>query len=79
MPEAMRAFPGDVRFCDSAYTVAQGADAIVLCTGWPEFRSLDFERIKKVVRQPVIVDTKNLLDGGRLRSLGFRYLGVGRG
>jgi UDPglucose 6-dehydrogenase len=69
--------PG-VRYCPDAYAAAEGSDALVLCTGWPEFRSLDFDRIKRVVRQPIIVDTKNLLDAVRLKALGFRYLGVGR-
>jgi UDPglucose 6-dehydrogenase len=51
---------------------------LVLSTGWPEFRSLDFDRIKRTVKQPIIFDTKNLLDGSRLRAMGFQYVGVGR-
>ena len=47
--------------------------------GWPEFRALDFEKIKHLLKKPVIVDTKNLLDSTRLRALGFEYVGVGRG
>ena len=47
-------------------------------TGWPEFRALDFEKIKHLVRRPLIVDTKNLLDAVRLREMGFQYVGVGR-
>ena len=48
-------------------------------TGWPEFRGLDFSRIKQMLRRPLIVDTKNLLDSVRLRAMGFEYVGVGRG
>ncbi len=68
-----------VSFCDSAYTAAEGTDALILATAWPEFRSLDFARVKTLLRRPLIVDTKNLLDCDRLRGLGFEYLGIGRG
>jgi UDPglucose 6-dehydrogenase len=69
---------GAVRYCDSAYAVAEGSDALVVGTGWPEFRALDFDRIKHLLKTPVIVDTKNLLDSTRLRALGFDYVGIGR-
>ena len=78
MPDAQQELTGNVRYCDSAYSVAEGADALVLGTGWPEFRSLDFDRIKRIIRRPIVVDTKNLLDGPRMKALGFEYLGVGR-
>lgn len=78
MPDAQQELTGNVRYCDSAYSVAEGADALVLGTGWPEFRSLDFDRIRRIIRNPVVVDTKNLLDGPRMKALGFEYLGVGR-
>ena len=54
-----------VRYCDSAYAVAEGSDALIVGTGWPEFRALDFDRIKHLLKKPVIVDTKNLLDSTR--------------
>src|SRR5690349_7002247 len=78
MPDAQQELTGNVRYCDSAYSVAEGADALVLGTGWPEFRTLDFDRIRRIIRNPVLVDTKNLLDGPRMKALGFEYLGVGR-
>ncbi|HXB20154.1 MAG TPA: nucleotide sugar dehydrogenase [Candidatus Solibacter sp.] len=78
MPDAQQALSGNVRYCDSAYSVAEGADALVLSTGWPEFRTLDYDRIRRIIRRPVFVDTKNLLDGARMKALGFEYLGVGR-
>jgi len=67
-----------IHYCDSAYHAAEGADALVVSTGWPEFRALDFERIKRLLRKPIIVDTKNLLDAGRMKSMGFQYVGMGR-
>jgi UDPglucose 6-dehydrogenase len=67
-----------VHYCDSAYAAAEGGEALVVGTGWPEFRALDFDRIKHLLKRPLIVDTKNLLDSSRLRSMGFEYVGVGR-
>jgi UDPglucose 6-dehydrogenase len=78
IPEAKTHLNGAVRYCDSAYAVAEGSDALVVGTGWPEFRALDFDRIKHLLKKPVIFDTKNLLDSTRLRALGFEYVGVGR-
>ena len=78
IPEAKNHLHGTVRYCDSAYAAAEGSDALVVGTGWPEFRALDFDRIKHLLKKPVIVDTKNLLDSTRLRALGFEYVGVGR-
>ena len=78
IPEAKARLNGSVRYCDSAYAAAEGSDALVVGTGWPEFRALDFEKIKHLLKKPLIVDTKNLLDSTRLRSLGFEYVGVGR-
>jgi UDPglucose 6-dehydrogenase len=69
---------GSVRYCETAYAAAEGVDALVLSTGWPEFRALDFDRIKRLQRTPLLVDTKNLLDAQRMRGMGFQYLGVGR-
>src|SRR5216684_2473538 len=79
LTEAKTRLNGSVRYCESAYAAAEGMDALVVGTGWPEFRALDFERIKHLLKKPVIVDTKNLLDSVRLRALGFEYVGVGRG
>ena len=70
---------GTVRYCDTPYAAAEGVDALVVGTGWPEFRTLDFAKIKHLLKRPIIVDTKNLLDSARLRAMGFQYMGVGRG
>lgn len=76
--EARSELNGSVNYCESAYAAAEGMDALVIGTGWPEFRSLDFDRIKHLLKRPLIVDSKNLLDSVRLRALGFEYVGVGR-
>ena len=79
IPEAKIRLNGSVKYCESAYAAAEGVDALVVGTGWPKFRALDFDRIKNLLKKPLIVDTKNLLDSVRLRALGFEYVGVGRG
>jgi UDPglucose 6-dehydrogenase len=78
LPEAHMELNGTVHYCETPYAAAEGMDALVVGTGWPEFRSLDFDRIKHLLKRPVIVDTKNLLDSTRLRAMGFQYVGVGR-
>jgi UDPglucose 6-dehydrogenase len=78
MPDARLQLNGTVKYCESAYGVAEGVDALVVATGWPEFRTLDFSKIRHLVKQPIIIDTKNLLDSSRLRAMGFQILGVGR-
>jgi UDPglucose 6-dehydrogenase len=77
--EARLELNGTIHYCESPYAAAEAVDALVVGTGWPEFRSLDFDRIKHLLKRPVIVDTKNLLDSVRLRAMGFEYVGVGRG
>jgi UDPglucose 6-dehydrogenase len=79
LAEAKMQLNGTVRYCDTAYAVAEGVDALVVGTAWPEFRTLDFGKIKHLLKRPIIVDTKNLLDSARLRAMGFQYVGVGRG
>jgi len=79
LADAKTRLNGSVRYCESAYAAAEGMDALVVGTGWPEFRALDFERIRHLLKKPVIVDTKNLLESVRLRAMGFEYVGVGRG
>ena len=78
IPEARMELNGTVSYCETPYAAAEGVDALVVGTGWPEFRALDFGRIKQVLTRPLIFDTKNLLDSSRLRSMGFQYVGIGR-
>ncbi len=78
IPDAKSHLNGTVRYCESAYAACEGVDALVVGTGWPEFRGLDFDRVKHLLKRPLIVDTKNLLDSTRMRAMGFEYVGVGR-
>jgi UDPglucose 6-dehydrogenase len=69
----------DVALCQDAYEAAQGVDALVVVTDWNEFKHLSLPRLKEVMRQPVIVDGRNLYDPDRMTELGFVYRGIGRG
>ncbi|HEX9727470.1 MAG TPA: UDP-glucose/GDP-mannose dehydrogenase family protein [Gemmatimonadales bacterium] len=75
-----RALFGDrIRYAEHAYPALDGADALVVVTEWFEFRNPDFGRMRDALRRPLIVDGRNLYDPARMRSLGFTYIGVGRG
>jgi UDPglucose 6-dehydrogenase len=68
-----------IELCPDPYTMAKGCDALVVATPWNEFKSLDMSQICGEMKQPVIVDGRNLYDGRQLRAMGFQYRGVGRG
>jgi len=67
-----------VTFSDSAYEAAEGADAVVLLTEWNEFRFLNLERLRRLLRRPLIFDGRNLYEPERMRRLGFEYYSIGR-
>jgi UDPglucose 6-dehydrogenase len=70
---------GHVTYCRKSYEACDGADALVLVTEWNEFREPDFERVQKLLRQPVVFDGRNIYNPETLKELGFTYFGVGRG
>ncbi len=66
------------KFCKDAYDLARGCDCLLLVTEWDEFKELDFLRIKKLMKRPLIIDGRNVYDPKRMRGLGFIYAGIGR-
>jgi UDPglucose 6-dehydrogenase len=78
MPRAAELLP-QVSMVANAYDLAAGADALMVCTEWNEFKQLDLERMRQSMRQPVLVDGRNLYEPAEMARLGFRYLAVGRG
>jgi len=68
----------EVTFCDDPYATAEGADALVIVTEWDAFRALDFDRVKTLLKTPVIIDLRNIYRAADLRKRGFTYLSVGR-
>jgi len=67
-----------VVFCESAYEAAAGADGVTLLTEWNEFKLLNLERLRAVMRRPMIFDGRNLWEAERMRRLGFEYYSIGR-
>ena len=67
-----------VSFCEDPYGAAEGASALLILTEWNQFRKLDLDRIKEALKEPVIIDLRNVYKPAKMAELGFRYLSVGR-
>jgi UDPglucose 6-dehydrogenase len=76
--EAARNMLPGVELCSDAYSVAEGADALILLTQWSEFRRLELDRIQQGMRHPVLVDGRNLYDPNEMVTRGFLYHAIGR-
>jgi UDPglucose 6-dehydrogenase len=78
MANASRQVP-DLRLAEDPYELAGGADALLVCTEWNEFKQLDLGRLKGLMTQPVLVDGRNIYNPTIMKNFGFRYKAVGRG
>jgi UDPglucose 6-dehydrogenase len=67
-----------VTYCTSAYSAAEGADAVVIATEWEQFRALDLQRLKSLMARPVIVDLRNIYRPDEMQRANFRYRAIGR-
>ena len=77
--DSARTIFGDrVMYAADPYSAAHGADALILMTEWLLYRNPDFERVRKLVRRPLLIDGRNLYDPERMVALGFEYYGIGR-
>jgi len=77
MDNARKILP-EVEYAGDAYEAAAGADGLVIATEWNQFRNLDWNRMKGLLRQPVVADLRNIYEPARMKELGFIYSGVGR-
>jgi UDPglucose 6-dehydrogenase len=78
--DSARMIFGDrVMYAADPYSAAHGADALIVMTEWLVYRNPDFERVRKLVRRPLLIDGRNLYDPDRMSTLGFEYHGIGRG
>jgi UDPglucose 6-dehydrogenase len=78
--DSARLIFGDrVMYAADPYSAAHGADAVAVMTEWLVYRNPDFERVRKLVRRPLLIDGRNLYDPDRMATLGFEYHGIGRG
>jgi UDPglucose 6-dehydrogenase len=78
MPIAAQSPRKGVTYCDDEYQAASGVDALVVATEWNQFRALDLERLRAAMRQPTIVDLRNVYEPEAMRAKGFDYSCVGR-
>jgi len=78
MQRAREVLGDAVRYSPACYDILEGADALVISTEWNEFRSPDFDRVRELMRSPVIFDGRNLWEPGMMREMGFTYHSVGR-
>ena len=80
MTEARRVLPmvSELSLVDNQAEVLDGSDALVIITGWKEFKNPDFDLIKARLKQPVVIDGRNLYEPALMQSLGIEYIGIGR-
>jgi UDPglucose 6-dehydrogenase len=80
-PESMieaKSMLDDVVWCENAYDVMEGVDALSIVTEWNEFRALDFDRMKSLLKDPILVDLRNIYDADEMEKAGFKYSCIGR-
>lgn len=79
MEEAKEDIHPDVEMVSDPYSLAEGMDALIVVTEWNEFKNLDLERVRDSMSEPILLDGRNIYEPERIKGLGFRYRGVGRG
>jgi UDPglucose 6-dehydrogenase len=77
MEEAKHSLP-DISYATDEYDAIKDADALVIITEWNQFRALDMDKVKSLLKSPKIVDLRNIYEPKEMRELGFEYVGVGR-
>src|SRR5579863_8156843 len=78
MERAQEAIPSNIKFANSAYEAANGADALLILTEWEEFANLDLNRLRSELKYPIVIDGRNLYDPEVMAAQGFTYYSVGR-
>ncbi len=77
-PVAKRIFDGRIALCEKSYDALAGADALAIVTEWNEFREPDFEKMRSLLKSPVVFDGRNIYSPEQMRALGFTYFSIGR-
>jgi len=78
MPNVKKILGNKIAYCNTPYDAAEGADAILIATEWPEFRTPDFEKLSSLIKGKVIFDGRNLYDLELMKELGYAYFSIGR-
>jgi UDPglucose 6-dehydrogenase len=77
-PTARRIFGDRIAICEKSYDTLNGADALAIVTEWNEFREPDFDKMRKLLRAPVVFDGRNIYSPDQMKALGFEYFSIGR-
>jgi UDPglucose 6-dehydrogenase len=80
-PEAMetaKKLLKNVVYCKDAFETAKDSDALILVTEWNEFRNIDLKEVRKLLKQPILIDGRNVFEPREMKALGFKYAGIGR-
>jgi UDPglucose 6-dehydrogenase len=78
MDNARELYDGRIQFFDDSYSAIEGSDALIIMTEWNEFRVLDLDKIKSLLRDPVVIDCRNIYKPDVMKAMGFRYHSFGR-
>jgi UDPglucose 6-dehydrogenase len=78
MNEAKKLLKGDLTWCSNAFETMENADALVLLTEWNEFMRLDLDRVKKTLKEPLIIDLRNIYKREEMKKAGLKYISIGR-
>ena len=78
MTEIKKIFGKKIQYGKEMYQICKGADALILITEWPEFREPDFNKMKKLLKNPIIFDGRNIYNPSLLKKKGFSYFGIGK-
>ncbi len=78
MPKAKEIL-SEIKFCRDSYEVCRDSDCLLIVTEWDEFKELDFSKVKKLLKRPLIIDGRNIYDPSAMKKKGFIYEGIGRG
>lgn len=76
--EAKKFLKNTIQYCDDMYKTLTDCDALVIITEWNQFRNPDFERLKRSLETPLVIDLRNVYDPEKMKTLGFQYVCVGR-
>ncbi|MFC1674373.1 UDP-glucose dehydrogenase family protein [Candidatus Omnitrophota bacterium] len=77
MKRAKQILP-DVKFCQNPYEACRGCDCLLVLTEWDEFKELDFSRVKRLMKRPIIIDGRNIYEPASIKKKGFKYIGMAR-
>ena len=71
-------FQKDLNWFNDSYTAMKGSDILVILTEWNQFRALDLEKVKSLLKEPILIDFRNIYNPNEMKKLGFKYFSIGR-